>query len=365
MKKHLSEFRKKTTQRFHRIDPRSRRVFFATLLFFLVLCAIVIFILRISAPKEDLLFASTAYDVETGGATSVIHLSDVKIERLPIRGEGCDGFAKDQRFGVIRIACRFGKDRFMAYDPHSGKLTKTELTTPEFPTFRAPLVCAMTGKCFYGFGFMSTTEGSRGRIVVTQNGMVVKTVFLPDAPEHMIPASLHIASDTIFVLAKGESGHPSFIYRFDMNKEEFEGIPIKLGAEAWDIAVSGNTIAASVFRTTSGADVFIVDAVTGERILSLAVPGTWPSWNAFGVALSDEMLYVSGVGGVTAFTRSDWKQVANFPTPDFAVQAVVGGDSVFITVPNAQKIYELKGKTLEPVRTIDIQVGFGAIFFTK
>jgi|GEM_PF-4817611 len=358
MKQIYSKIKKTNCQFLSNVSHRKSLLWAVVLL----LGGIAVFLTSSSAHKE-LLFVSTAYDPLNRSATAVIHLADGKIAIPPINAEGCDGFALGADKRTVRVSCRFGEETTTAYDPESGEIAKIDLGQSQLSTFRTPLACTTRGKCFYGFGHIATGTKSIGRIVVTDGAVVQKTIVLPDAPGPMVPASLHVYGNILYILGRGETGLPSTIYRVDITLGEFIGSPIEVGAEAWGMAIYENHLAVSVFRTQEGEDIFILNSQTGERITSLSTFGNWPSWNVFGLVFTDENLIAVGVGGITSFDRLSWEKTIEVPTTDFALQVVTGKDSLFITVPNLNKIYEYTTSLDSVKRAFDIKVGFGEITY--
>jgi hypothetical protein len=327
----------------------------------LFLLVFIVVYLRYAPTATPLLFMSTDNAVLNGAPISVVDLDTNTISNLKFSADGCDGVSFDGKSRLVRISCRIGVEAYVDYDLCTARLSTG---TPPFThrdSFRTPLACGNFGKCYYGFGHIGKEGDSLGRIVITKDGVMEKTVDLPNRKSNMIPVNIQLVDRVLFVLERGPSGQSSVITRFDVMREEFVGESIAIGADAWGMAVGGGVVAVSVDRTTLGKDVLLFDAQTGMLTDSMLVLGEETAFNAYGLEIHAGVLYVAGIAGVSAYALDGLSFLGNHPTADFALEIAYGNEHVYVTIPNLQTILELSPKTLNKEREFHKPTGFGLI----
>ncbi len=346
-------------------QSKKRKTLFKFFLWTVLVLLAVLLHLFVWAPSDTMhapkLIMSTDNAVANGGQISVLDLKTGTFVDLHFAADGCDGVARNLDSTKVHISCRLGKEPYVDYDVTTNSLGTN---TPPFslqPTFRSPLVCTGGGKCYYGFGYAGVDGDSNGRILVTQDGELVKTIDSPDRRENKFPVRFRLVDDILWILERGESGTEAVVWRFDTLRDEFAGDPVHVGVDATDFAVTEKFVAVSVFLGALGDNVRIFDAQSGAQIRSLSLGAKGSSQSAFGIATQNNFLYVAGSNGVSAFSLETFAPILNHDTSDFAFDIAYGNHSIYVTIPNLDRIEELDPATLMLRRSFEKRVGFGYV----
>ena len=314
-----------------------------------------------------------------GVAGSVIDLT-TGAQSLPWNAGTCwlDGASLNPASGKVHLSCTSGAQPQLTYDPLTGALNALTLPPVPLPSVAAPVACAPSGKCYYGFG-QEGSATSDGRVVVVQNAVVVSTITLPGQSLNRIPTNLKVVGTKMWVLeqqpsAKLASSTAAFtasLSRVDLNTEKID-FTLPLDSQAVDFAANDRYAVVTVYRSIVGKDVLAFDAVTGALVGSivLAAPSAaltcFPSQicggigtprflsTAFGVAISGSTIYVSATDGVYSHSLVSLTQLAAQRPPASEVQArsgpvAFGNGKLYFSFYGF--LYELDRTTLDITRT--------------
>jgi hypothetical protein len=311
------------------------------------------------------LIMSAASGQANNGPVSVFDLNSGSVQNLQNNAGGCDGASLNPVTQKVMISCRSGSQPYVSYDPKTATTNTNALALASQGTVNTPVVCAVSGKCFYGFGIGSTPATADGRVVVTQDGLVQKTVPLPDQNSVKFPVRMKIIGVTVYILSRGSSGMPASVSRFDLVTEQFVGSPIQLGSDAWDMAVNENLIAVSISRNSAGKDVLFFDATTGTQTNSLTVPGSAGNFNAFGLTIKGNNLYVTEATRVSSYSLNTFTQTRMVMLPSYGFEITSSSRSIYVAIFETNMIYELDPGTLEITRQWSKPVGSGRLYVAE
>lgn len=337
------------------------KVLVAAILLLLIVIFVVVALSFRGANIRPRLYMSPDNAVENGGQISILDLASGSFSDLRFEADGCDGVALDATNHKVRIACRMGAASYADYDERSHALSTSTPPFPQQPTFHSPLVCTKTGKCYYGFGYAQIGGDSGGRIMVTKNGVLEKTIKIPESMGNMSPVRFEIFGDTLWVLERGGAGTEALVRRFDLRREEFMLKPIHIGKDAVDIAANGDIVAVSTIPDATCNKILFFSAATGLPFKDHSVLAGEPSSYVFGLAINGDVLYTAGSAGVSAYSLQTFLRLQNHPTPDFAFDIAYGNEAIYATIPNSGRIEELDPTTLLLRRVFTKPVGFGNI----
>lgn len=304
-----------------------------------------------------------------GGPISIFDLTTGTVQTLTtanFNAQSCDGVSINPATPTkIVISCRAGTQPFVTYDLVTGAVNTNALALAPQSTFRTPVVCVTSGKCFYGFGNIGATGTSDGRILVTLNGVVTTSVTLPDQNSNKIPVRIKIVGNTLWVMSKGAENTSASISKFDLTTEKFVGSPIQVGVDAWDMAVNESVIAVTIYRpNANGKDVLFFSTTTSLQTGSVTVPGNSPTNNALGIAIKGDVVYVAGITGVGAYSLSTFAQVAFLATPAFTIEMATSSNRIYV-VMNRDTIYGLNPTTLAVEVQFSKIAGYGRLYVAE
>ena len=190
---------------------------------------------------------------------------------------------------------------YLFVNPITGA-TSSGLNLPYQSASRTPLKCeakssTRAGICYYGFGFSGD-----GRVVIAQGRNVVETVTLPDANLNRAPRQFAQVGSTLVMSTISPFGTLDVIHRLDVSKTPRVWMaPITLPIKVTGIATKGNNLYLSGFTLTTVFKLLVVDIVSGNvKDSNLSFDYT------AGIALSEDTLFFSALGKVTAYKLSDY-----------------------------------------------------------
>ena len=346
-------------------EKRRARMVMCALLFACGLLLIVLFLFFTKERISPTFFIATDSVAQSGAPITLYNAETGEMKKLEFLGGGCDGVSLNRKTKQIYLSCRVGKDTFPVYNPVRGSVSTSTIQMLQQQTFRSPLSCHSFGKCFYGFGYIDASDDARGRIVVVENGLPIKTIFVPHADSHLIPVRMKIVDDVLYVLLRGPTGSPGSIAMYNIKKEDFEQTTIMLPVDAWDFAVDDKHIAVTVFRDESGVDVMIFDKGGKLQNTIQLNGGKKNSFNVFGVYIENGSLFVSGFSGVSKYNLKNLEKTFEWKTDNFLYELAGGGGDLIVVSPVDNFVYVFDQKDLSIKKKLPIYAGSGSVFYIE